>query len=330
VELGAFVLVPESSLVGDTAVSAAARRASGDQTVRFWPVVGKSLIDEWVERVRRIGVQVLSIAHGPRAKSQEIVRNLAKNGVEQILVISLKAYAEIDLDEFMHFHRYAGASSTEAFDPEGSLGVEVVNRASLFTENDSRARASGAAKYRFSGYAKRLRSTQTYRDLVSDALSGRCALTPRGSQIEENVWIGEETQIAPSVRFLGPCFVGDRTAVRDFVTIGPFSSVENECRIDCGTVVEGSSILPNTFLAAGLNVRRSIVDGPRLEHLDSGTIVDLRASSLGRRFHPKPKARGRRDRGTQARNSTRFAFEPSAYATAVEIVTPLQTGSNRA
>lgn len=333
-EVGAFVLVPENSFVQNGSASPSTDSVAGDRPVPFWPVVGKNLLDEWIERVRRIGVQVLSIAHGSKAKSREVARSLAKGGVEQVLVISLKSYAEINLDEFVQFHRYRGASSTAAFDPEGPLGVEILNRASLIAEDEFQAGDPGdATKYRFSGYAKRLRSPQSYRDLVSDALARRCALVPQGSQIEENVWVGEEVQIAPSVRFSGPCFVGERTILRDFVTIGPFSSVENECRVDCGTAVEGSSILPNTFLGAGLSIRHSIIDGPRLEHLDSGTVVDLGVSALGRRFHPERAARRRRDRGPQARNwsgtgQSPFQFGWPARNGAVDVATPLPIDVN--
>ncbi len=314
-ELGAFVLIPEHAHIPGGAASAAVGSAGNGHGVGFWPVVGKSLIDEWTERVRRIGARVLSIASGSKEAGRQVARNLATNGVEQILLIPLKSYAEIDLGEFVHFHRHAGAASTEAFDGEGALGIEIVNRASLVAESHSdTAAASGAAKYRFSGYAKRLGSPKTYRDLVTDALSGRCALAPQGSQVEQNIWIGEETQIAPSVRFVGPCFVGEGTVLHDFVTIGPFSSVENECRVDSGTAVEESSVLPNSRLAAGLSIRRSIIDGPRLEHLDSGTIVDLHTSALGGRFYPKRKTQNQQGCGAQARSLNRFSFTPPAYS----------------
>ena len=318
-ELGAFVLIPEDSHIQGSAGCVMGRPPASDQAVRFWPVVGQNLIDEWTERVRRIGVRVLSVARGSKEEGRKAARNLASNGVEQILLISLKSYAEIDLDDFVHFHRFAGASSTEVFDTEGSLGIEIANRASLIGSASEAASANDSAKYRFSGYAKRLASPETYRDLVTDALSGRCALAPRGSEVEHNIWIGEETQIAPSVRFLGPCFVGEGTVLRDFVTVGPYSSIEYECRVDCGTAVEESSVLPNSFVAAGLSIRRSIIDGPRLRQLDSGTIVDLQPSGLGGRFYPK----------SGIRKLSRFPFVPPAYSSA-GMANSLHTRAKRA
>jgi NDP-sugar pyrophosphorylase family protein len=246
-----------------------------------------------------------------------MTRKLAKQGVEQILSFSLNSYAEIDLTEFVQFHRQTRTFATEAVDADGPLGVQLTNRASLLPEDAQREASAieNASQYRFRGYAKRLQSPQLYRDLVSDALRGQCALRPQGLQIDDSVWIGEETQIAPTVRLLGPCFVGDGAVLREYVSLGPSSSVENECLIDCGATVEGSSVLPNTFLAAGLNVRRSIVDGNRLEHLDSGILVDLQPSALGGRFRPRSKPR--RD-GNNGRHvplgsqlpASQFRFEP--------------------
>ncbi|MGA8149640.1 MAG: hypothetical protein WB952_01590 [Terriglobales bacterium] len=296
-ELGAFVVIPQNPCTRHSNVCEEGRASATARPMPLWPVVGRNLLQEWIERIRRIGVQVLSVTHSAKVTCDrlETAWGLAKEGVEQLLVVSLKSYAEIDLVDFVQFHRERRNSATEAFDPEGPLGVEIVNRPSLASESSAQYRPPAgikdASKYSFRGYAKRLRSPKVYRDLVSDALLGRCALTPQGSQIEEHVWIGEQTRIADSVRFFGPCFVGDGTVLQDGVSMGPFSSVENECRIDCGTTLEGSSILPNTFLAAGLSVRHSIVDGPYLEQLDSGTIVDLRAAGLARRFHPRTRTR---------------------------------------
>jgi hypothetical protein len=302
VQLGAFVLIPQDSFAQQHGALENRRTGSAAPPLPLWPVVGKNLLQDWIEKIRHIGAQVLSVTHSadPASDRLKAASDLAKAGVEQVLAISLQSYAEIDLMDFVQFHRESCNPATEAFDLDGPLGVEIVNRDSMDSDSGAQRRpatAGSASEYRFRGYAKRLQSPQLYRDLVSDALRGRCALTPQGSQIDESVWIGKDARIADSVRFFGPCFVGDRTVLQESVSLGPFSSVEHECFIDCGTTVEGSSILPHTFLAAGLSVRRSVVDGPYLEQLESGTIVDLRPSGLGRRFRPTTRPRRDQDGG---------------------------------
>jgi hypothetical protein len=48
--------------------------------------------------------------------------------------------------------------------------------------------------------------------------------------------------------------------------------------------LERASVLPNTYVAPGLYVRESVVDGTKLEHLAMGVSVDLGASGLSARI----------------------------------------------
>jgi hypothetical protein len=66
--------------------------------------------------------------------------------------------------------------------------------------------------------------------------------------------------------------------------------VEHDCVVDCGTTVEQSTVLPHTYLAPGLLIRNSQVDGRHLEHLRWGAVADLQPAQMGRRI----QARGSR------------------------------------
>ena len=289
-ELGAFVLIPE---VLEGSVRSRSHSNSLGQPERevvypspLSPVLGKNLLQHWTEKIRRLGIQVMSVGEGAPAGATGLFSNFGRQGLERLLVVCLKAYAEIDLLDFVRFHGETRKAITEAIDQEGPLGIRLVDRASLSPGASGAIESSGPgrfAEYRVAGYVKRMMSPQTYSDLVSDALGGRCALQPVGSQVAEGVWVSEDAWMERSVRLTGPCYVGSKTMLHDCVSVGPFSSVENNCIIDCGTTIESSSILPQTFLAAGLNVRRSIVDGACLEHLDTGTTVNLQAFGLARR-----------------------------------------------
>jgi carbonic anhydrase/acetyltransferase-like protein (isoleucine patch superfamily) len=277
------------------------RSEANSSPYSLWPVAGKNLLQNWVERIERLGIQVLGVEKSSPNKIADCVSVLdaAKQGVEKMLFISLRDYAEIDLTDLVYFHRQTRNRITEAIDAKGPLGVQIVDRALLpgiaMPSTATKGSERGGKQYRFAGYVKRMMSGRSYRDLVSDALGRRCALRPHGSQINEDVWISENALVADSVRFTGPCYVGAGTELRPFVSVGSDSSIEENCTIDCGTAVEGSSILPQTYLAAGLKVQRCIVDMPFLEHLDSGTIVDLEAAGLARRSQARSKSRSNRD-----------------------------------
>jgi carbonic anhydrase/acetyltransferase-like protein (isoleucine patch superfamily) len=129
-------------------------------------------------------------------------------------------------------------------------------------------------------------------ELVGDALTGGCAMRPLGTEIREQVWVGDGVSLADSARVVGPTYIGARTIVRPGATIGPFASVEHDCVVDCGTTVERSTVLPYTYLAPGLLIRHGLVDGGYLEDLNWGVVADLQPAGLGsriqRREAPKP------------------------------------------
>jgi carbonic anhydrase/acetyltransferase-like protein (isoleucine patch superfamily) len=60
--------------------------------------------------------------------------------------------------------------------------------------------------------------------------------------------------------------------------------VERDCVVDCGTTVEQSTVLPDTYLAPGLLIRNGLVDGGHLEHLGWGAAADLESAGLGNRI----------------------------------------------
>ena len=143
---------------------------------------------------------------------------------------------------------------------------------------------SGPTPYQFRGYAKRILSAKERQELVRDALTGACAMRPLGTEIREQVWVGEGANLADSVRVIGPTYIGARTIVHAGATIGPFASVERDCVVDCGTTVERSTVLPETYLAPGLLIRHQLVDGGYLEDLSWGAVADLRPAGLGNRI----------------------------------------------
>ncbi|HEY3974140.1 MAG TPA: hypothetical protein VGM18_14125 [Candidatus Sulfotelmatobacter sp.] len=255
------------------------------------PILGNDVMRSWMERVRKLGVQNLWLTSGSDEKSlgSELSR-LARQGIDRLLVIKLKSYAEMDLSDLFRFHCNSRNSITEARDARGHLGISLLDRLALRAAErkyeSSEVRFAGGRPYHFNGYAKRILSAKERQELVGDALIGACALRPSGKQIREQVWIGEGASLADSVRVIGPTYIGARTIVRAGATIGPLASVERDCVVDCGTTVEQSTVLPDTYLAPGLMIRRAMVDGAHLEDLRSGIVADLQPAGLGSRIEP--------------------------------------------
>jgi hypothetical protein len=299
VELAAVVVVPSNEdLMAMEAIQAPgpviAEKPRPVYSSRM-PILGNDVLRSWMERVRKLGIRKLWLTSnsGEKNSGAEVAR-FARQGVDRLLMIKLKSYAEMDLTDLLRFHCDSRNSVTEARDDRGQLGVSLLDRPALRVA-DRKYEACDATRikgrpYQFDGYAKRILSAKERQELVGDVLTGACAMRPFGTQIREQVWIGEGVSLADSVRVIGPTYIGARTIVRAGATIGPFSSVEQDCIVDCGTSVEQSTVLPNTYLAPGLLIRQALVDGGQLEDLRSGIIADLQPAGLGGRIEP-PKTR---------------------------------------
>ncbi len=279
------------------------------------PILGNDLLTSWMEPIRKTGAASMWLGTG-RDDEGEVpdLSHFAKEGVERLLVIRLKSYAEMDLIDLLRFHRECRNSITDAQDAQGHLGISLLDRVALHTPGHqsggnqaTSAPVCGRTPYEFRGYAKRILSARERQELVRDALLGDCAMRPSGTQIRDQVWIGEGASIAETARIIGPAYIGARTIVREGATIGPFSSLENDCVVDYGTTVEESTLLPRTYLAPGLMVRRAQVDGGLLEDLRSGVIADLTPAALGRRV-----PQSRQDRKSSTADTRRGSARTSA------------------
>jgi carbonic anhydrase/acetyltransferase-like protein (isoleucine patch superfamily) len=301
VELGAFVVVPgreDFTAIHEVQphVVASFENPRPLYSSRM-PIVGNDVLQSWMDRIRKLGVQSLWLTSGRRdgTVTRSELAGFARQGVERLLVIKLNSYAEMDLSDLLRFHCESRNPVTEAQDARGQLGVSLLDQLALRAteekhELSSAATDCGRTPYQFSGYAKRILAARERQELVGDALTGACAMRPFGKQISDQVWIGEGVSLASSARIVGPTYIGARTIIRAGATIGPYTSVERDCVVDCGTTVERSTVLPHTYLAPGLLIQDGVVDGGFLEHLGWGTVADLQPAGLGSRI-PRRESR---------------------------------------
>jgi carbonic anhydrase/acetyltransferase-like protein (isoleucine patch superfamily) len=305
VDLAAVVMVPsmqDLAALPNSQSPALASDASRSLHSLLMPILGNDVLRGWMERVRKLGVQSLWLASSPRKEiTCSTLGSLAQQGVDRFLMIKLKSYAEMDLADLLDFHRESRNTVTEVHDSRGDLGVRVLDHPAQTGDGNNCECCVPAGSerpfYAFRGYAKRILSAKERQDLVGDALTGTCAMRPLGKEIRELVWIGEGADLATSVRTIGPSYIGARTIIRAGATIGPFASVERDCMVDCGTTIERSTVLPQTYLAPGLLIRNALIDGRYLEDLQSGIVADLKPAGLARSL-PQPGWRKQRFRET--------------------------------
>ena len=204
-------------------------------------------------------------------------------GIDHSFVASANLYTETDLLDLFYFHREARQAATRGMDRAGSLALWVVDCAKAEQiEIEGLLTRSGetGASYFIPDNVTRLNDPSDLRRLVSDALSGRCAMRPSGREIKPGIWVEDGTEIHRGARLVAPAFVGAGSRVEEDTLITRCSSIEKGCYVDCGTVIEDSSILANTHVGIWLDLCHAVVNGNRLLSLAHQVVVEISDPSI--------------------------------------------------
>jgi NDP-sugar pyrophosphorylase family protein len=266
-------------------------------------VIGRSALERLIERFVAIDVQRISVlveasvsTRLPVLRSSygnltiNIVKDLdsaitaevaayAQEGIGHAFVISASAYAETDLLDLFCFHRESRQSITRAFDREGPLDLWVVDCAKSERGHRETSLNSGgqdsAPKYFIREYVNRINHPRDLRKLATDILRRSCETGPSGKQVRPGVWLDDGADVHRRARIVAPAYIGCASKVRADALITRFSSIERDCCIDSGTVIEDSSILANTTIGICLDLCHAVANGNKLWNLERDIAVEL-------------------------------------------------------
>jgi len=273
-------------------------------------ILGRSVLERTVERLCRMGVQVISVVMDeassnrsafhrplspatlqltaePWAAAARMLGQYAERGIETALVAGLGAYVEFDAEEMFEFHRQRRQASTRAFHGQRALDLWVVDSKS--SDNSAgnidfwALPATRTAAYPLDGYVNPLAHARDLRRLVVDALQGRCQLLPVGREIKPRVWVDDGARLHRRARVIAPAYIGRASSVREDTLITRFSNLESFCQVDYGTVIEDSSVLSNSYVGIWLDVSHAVVCGSKLLNLSRNRTLDLADASMLRR-----------------------------------------------
>ncbi len=258
-------------------------------------VLGRSVVERLLEELWRSGVEMISVCgdwceiEGGNSRVQactteeawaavtEVSLTRRKTDANAVLIVRVNAYIDFDLKDLLQFHREHGQDVTRAFDESGPLDMWMVEPAALAEGSDLMTVLATAepVPYLVPGYVNRLEGADDLRRLAVDGLTSRCRLRPQGVESRPGVWIGEESQVHRNARIVAPAFIGRRVKIAEQCLITRCSNIESSCHVDYGTVVEDSSILPNSYVGIGLDLSHSIVDGNNLLNLERGVMLEV-------------------------------------------------------
>lgn len=224
-----------------------------------------------------------------------ILREYAQGGLDHSFVISGNIYTETDLLDLFYFHREGRQKVTRTHDSLGPLELWVVDCAkaqyadpdNLFSAASNVGSSNGgsfknAASYFVREYVARLDHPRDLRRVACDALRGRCAMRPTGQEMKPGIWVEDGAEVHRRARIVAPAFIGRGSKVKEDTLITRCSTIERGCYVDAGTVIEDSSVLPNTHIGIWLDVCHALASGNKLFSLERNVMVEISDANVMR------------------------------------------------
>lgn len=268
-------------------------------------VVGKSTLQRMAERLQQYGISSLSavvetsspsgvrnyglpsdvtcISSAPDRfwrTAESVFNDMAQGGAELVILIRLGAYAEVDFERLVQFHLDRKERVTRMAADEQLLEIFCISAsrrndaASLFRTQLAHCR-SECPLLQHEGYLNPLASARDLRQLAIDILTRQAQTCPAGKEIKPGVWTAPGAMIEKGARVLAPAFVGSLARIRSGAVITRCSSVERHAEVDCGTVIENSTVLPFSYVGAGLDLAHSIAGMGRIVNLHRDVTVTI-------------------------------------------------------
>ena len=241
-----------------------------------------------IERaVHKAGLDVvLATADSFWQSTEDAFDEFRQSGADLVLILHLGPYAEMDYEQLIQHHIDKRCRMTTVIGADGEgLETFVVDASrrgdatTLFRSGLQKVR-DDCERFVAKGYVNLLRSASDFRCLAIDGLLEKNAVRPIGRELKPGVWIGDSASIHHKARVLAPAFIGAGSKIRAAVLLTRNSVVERHAEVDCGTVVENSTVLPFTYVGAGLDVMHSIVGYRRIWHLARDVAVEIRDVKL--------------------------------------------------
>ena len=281
---------------GDSQASVADGRAFG--SLIEIQVLGASVLERTVSKltaagclpptVLRDGTAAFEVrpAHPVRPSAfskswEKAVSHYLSEGVGLLFLVGIDAYIDLDYAELLRAHTESRSALTQAYGADGSLGVAIVDAELLRQVPGPKTRALSALipqqkRFDYRGYINRLRSTHDLYRLMQDGLKRQCGLRPVGAEIQSEVWCGENALVDLSAVITGPAYIGANSLINASCKITGPSAVERNCQIDCGTLIESSLVLENTYIGAALDVHNAIASSGKLINFERN--IEIRVS----------------------------------------------------
>lgn len=264
---------------------------------------GKTALERVGERLRQYGIEPVTVVAEAESPSQSRVADaktieaagtqerfwraaenafneMVQNGAELVVLLNMGAYAEVDFEKLLQFHLDQQARVTQVYHRGEPLEIFCISAsrrndaASLFRSQLLKCR-SECPGFDHHGYVNHLRDPRDLRQLAIDILTLKTETRPAGEEARPGVWIRPGAIVEKGARILAPAFIGTSARISSGAVITRCSSIEHHARIDCGTVVENSTVLPGSYVGAGLDLSHSVVGMKKIANLRRNASIEV-------------------------------------------------------
>ena len=204
------------------------------------PILGKSLVEYWVEHLATLGARELLVLATDRP---EQVRDRIGNGARW----GLRARVQPEKNELTL------AEARIKHQADLATWLSAPNDVVLMNHLPGLPQHSLVTSYAdwFAGVRALLPNA-----LTPDRIGVR--------ELKPGVWVGLNAHVPSGAKITGPCWIGDRAWIEAGATIGPDTVLEREVFIGRGAEVSHSVIGPETFVGQFTEIRNSIAWGSML------------------------------------------------------------------
>ncbi|HET9839220.1 MAG TPA: hypothetical protein VFR84_13370 [Candidatus Angelobacter sp.] len=230
--------------------------------------------------------------------AENAFNDMAQNGAELVVLVRLGAYAEIDFEKLVQVHLDRGSRVSQVSHDGQKLDIFCISAsrrndaASLFRSQLSRCRSECPQVEYTGNYVNALAVPRDLRQFAIDILTRQTQTCPAGDEAKPGVWMSGKAILEKGARVLAPAYIGADARVRTGAVITRCSSVEHHAEVDCGSVVENSSVLPYCYVGAGLDLAHSVVGMRQVANLRRDVtvevpdpkLIDLISATSGKNF----------------------------------------------
>jgi lipopolysaccharide/colanic/teichoic acid biosynthesis glycosyltransferase len=114
----------------------------------------------------------------------------------------------------------------------------------------------------------------------------RTARTLEARQIADNIWVGRNHVIHPSVRLAPPVYIGDNCQIGADVDVGPDVVLGHNVVIDAGATVSQSVVLDYTYVGKLMEIINRIVNKNLMIDVETAEYTEVANSHLLGEAHP--------------------------------------------